>query len=59
MQPGLVDQGGGLQSVPRFFPPHVLPGNAVQFVADQGSQPLQGGLIARAPGFEEPRDRLR
>jgi hypothetical protein len=42
-QVGLVDQGGGLERLPRRFPGQLLGGQFAQLVVDQG-QELAGGV---------------
>ena len=56
MQPGFVDERGGLHGVARFFAPHVASGNAPQFVIDQGSQAVEGCFVPLAPRPKEARD---
>ena len=46
LQSGLVDEGGGLQSLSRFFIGHPDGGQPAQFLVDQWQQLLGGGGVA-------------
>ncbi|MNR68054.1 hypothetical protein D3C85_1923720 [compost metagenome] len=47
LQVGLVDQRGGIQGAP-LLPGQLAPGHAVQFLVEQGEDPVQRGAVARA-----------
>jgi len=48
-QVGFVENGGGLQSVARAFPAHVMMGAPVQFGLHQWEQLLQRAVVSVAP----------
>ncbi len=52
-QVGLVHQGGGLERVPRLFPPEIALGLPAQLVVDDGHEPVERGLVAAAPRLEQ------
>ena len=58
IQPRLIDQSSCLQRISGLFMPHVSPGNSVQLVVDQRSQPLERSRFAFAPGLQQLRDAL-
>ena len=51
-QPGLVNQGGGLEGVTWSLPSHFVRGQFPQFLIDQRQQFLGGRLITARHGFE-------
>src|SRR6266699_3264298 len=55
-QPGLVNQGGGLEGVTWSLPSHFVRGQFPQFLIDQRQQFLRGLLIAARHGFENAGD---
>ena len=55
-QPGFVDERGGLKEVIGALAPHVAVGDAAEFRADEGHQPVERRLVAVAPGNQEARD---
>ena len=44
-----MDEGGGLQRVPRPFPGHLVVGDPAQFLVDRGQQVPGGGLALLDP----------
>ena len=48
-QERFIDEGGGLQRVPRALVGHVMNGDAVQFTVHERNQPLQGGFVPIPP----------
>ena len=56
LQVGLVNQSRGLHRVAGPLAPHVVMGQAVQLVIDQGHQLVERCLIAIAPINEQLRD---
>jgi hypothetical protein len=48
-QERLVNEGGGLQRVPRVLPPHVIAGDPLQFGLHEWNQLIQRGLLTLAP----------
>ena len=50
---GFIDQGRGLETVAGALAFHVAPRQAVQFVINDGGQPLERALISVAPGAQE------
>ena len=57
-QEGLMDQGPGLEEVPRTFPVQIAGGELSQLAVDEGSQAIEGLTIALAPGDEQVRECL-
>src|SRR5579864_997820 len=52
-QVGFVDQRRGLKSVVRSLTAQVTPGDAMQFLIDQGNQAFEGRFVATAPGLKQ------
>ena len=50
---GFVDQGGSLQAVAGALVFHVAARQAAKLVIDDGGQPVEGALVATAPGAEK------
>ena len=51
---GLVYKGCGLQAVTGALATHVAAGEAVEFVINDGGQPVERGSISVAPGSKQP-----
>ena len=49
-----VHQGCGLQAVTGALATHVAAGEAVEFVINDGGQPVERGSISVAPGSKQP-----
>ena len=47
-----VDQGRGLESMPRLLAPHERPGDSVQLAIDQRHQLIQSSMVPCAQLFE-------
>jgi hypothetical protein len=55
-QPGLVDQGCGLEGLPQSLPSHFVRGQFPQFLIDQREQFIRSLRIAACVGFENASD---
>src|SRR5262249_4586797 len=55
-QVGFVDQGGGLQGLPRLLLGQPVGREPAQLVVDQGQQLLGGGRVALLDGGQDTRD---
>jgi hypothetical protein len=51
---GLVYKGCGLPAVTGALATHVAAGEAVEFVINDGGQPVERGSISVAPGSKQP-----
>ena len=51
---GLIDQSRRLQAVTGALAFHVAPREAMEFVIDDGRQPVERGSVSVTPGSEQP-----
>src|ERR1035437_9244874 len=51
---GLIDQGTCLEAMSRPLASHVAPCEAVEFVINDGGQPVERAAVSVTPGSEQP-----